>query len=300
MRWGRLLVALFSVVAVAGSATACSGNVGASGSGGGGGEVAAEWSCSRDELRFAVGSYVNALTARDPALVPFSADAKATENAELTEPGQGLWQTAGAARFYRSGLDTETCGTHTQAVFDEDGTDIIVGIRLRLSPDAPEITEAETYVTRDGDYFVYNPAGLLASDSERPDPAWEGLVPEDQRSTREELYGIADAYFEMFGSSGVEAPFSDNCDRWENGNRMTEGDCNSGIIPGLDDLITNRRYVMADVEAGIVVGYAIFGGALDFHMFKVVGGQVHLIQAVITDSGHDSSGWEEQEQPPPV
>jgi hypothetical protein len=27
----------------------------------------------------------------------------------------------------------------------------------------------------------------------------------------------------------------------------------------------------------------------------VVGGQVRLIQAVVTDSGHDSTGWEEQE-----
>jgi hypothetical protein len=297
MRWGRSLVVLFCVVVLGASATVCSGIAGASGSGSRG--DAPEWSCSREELLFAAGAYLNALTGGDPATLPFSADLKATENGAVTEPGQGLWQTAGVARFQRSALDTETCGTHTQALLEEDGVDAIVGVRLKLSPDAPEITEVETYVTRDGDYFLFAPEGLMASDGERPEVAWEEPVPAEQRSTREELIQIAGTYFDMFGGNVDRTPFQTDCDRWENGQRMTTGDCTAGVPTGdgTSNFITHRRYQLVDVEAGIVIAYVLFADALDFHMFKVVDGGARLISAVVTDSGHESTGWEEQEAP---
>jgi hypothetical protein len=80
---------------------------------------------------------------------------------------------------------------------------------------------------------------------------------------------------------------------------MTTGDCTTGVPPGdgTTNFITHRRYQMVDVEAGIVIGYVLFADALDFHMFKVVDGGVRLVSAVVTDSGHDSTGWEEQEAP---
>jgi hypothetical protein len=122
-------------------------------------------------------------------------------------------------------------------------------------------------------------------------------VPEEQRATREQLVEIADAYFESFGPAGWVAPMRRDCYRWENGVRTTAGDCTVGLPPSGQGRggITHRRYPIADVRTGVVVGYVRFAGALDFHMFKVVDGEIRLIQAVVTDQGHDTTGWEDQE-----
>jgi hypothetical protein len=39
--------------------------------------------------------------------------------------------------------------------------------------------------------------------------------------------------------------------------------------------------------------YVLFRDAIDFHMFKIVNGEVRLIQAVITGSGYTSTGWDD-------
>jgi hypothetical protein len=55
--------------------------------------------------------------------------------------------------------------------------------------------------------------------------------------------------------------------------------------------ITQRRYPITDVEAGIAIGYVLFGDRVDFHMFKVFDDKVHLISAVLGSAGHSSTGW---------
>jgi hypothetical protein len=295
MRWGRWshrLVALFLALAIGGG-VALVGPPGASA------QSAPGEGCafSRNELRWLAATYVNLLASNDPAPIAAAPDLRATENGEVVELGEGLWQTAGAPRFIRTLADTDRCGTHTEAVLDENGADIIVGVRLLIEGD--ELAEIETYVTREGDYFFYNPDGLVASDGQGPAGVrWENPVPEAQRSTRERLIEIADLYYESFGSGGVLAPIQNDCHRWENGQATATGDCSVGITVGSPDMITHRRYPFVDVEAGVVVAYVMFGDALDFHMFKVVDGQVRLIDALVTASGHDSTGWEDQEQPP--
>ena len=42
--------------------------------------------------------------------------------------------------------------------------------------------------------------------------------------------------------------------------------------------------------------YVLFRDSVDFHMFKVVDGEIRLIQAVVSAPGHTASGWEEQER----
>jgi len=254
--------------------------------------------CPRDELRVLVDDYFDALAAHDPTTLPLAAELRSTENGEQVEPGEGFWLTAGATGFKRSAFDVERCGTHTQAVLEEDGVEVVVGVRLQLADD--EITEIETYVTRDGDYMFFSPDGLVASDDEVTNVSWEELVPEESRATREELNDIADLYFDSFGPAGVVAPIQRDCSRWENGQRTADGDCTDGLpAPGQlpDGFFTGQRYPITDVEAGIAIVYVSFGDALDFHMFKIVDGEVRLIQAVVTAPGHDTTAWEDQEQP---
>ena len=238
--------------------------------------------CTRERLAGVVDVYFRALEARDAASLPVATGVKFTENGSAIALGDGLWQSAGAALFRRSALDTERCGTLTQAVIEENGSPIIFGVRLRLV--GSEISEIETYVARSME-FAFNPQGIL--DGAAQD--WESILPPDQRITRVELNGAANAYFDLFQDPATVVPFGTPCDRWENGTQTTRGDCSAGVPGGLR--MTERRYPVADLESGIAVGFVLFAGSLlDFHMFKLVDGKIRLIQAVVGPTVN-SSGW---------
>ena len=269
------------------------------GSSDGQGDAAA--GCAREDLVALVDDYFSSLEAHDAMLLPLAADVKITENAKSLKPGQGLWKKASDVRFKRSAIDTERCGTHTQAILQEDGEDIIVGVRLQL--DGDRISEIETYITHAGDYVtslgiaLFSPDGVIKADELADSNVdWEEVVPKGQRAMREELNQMADLYFESFGPRGIVAPITEDCYRWENGFQTTFGDC-SDFLPepgtGVDGFITHRRYPIADVEQGIAVGYVLFRDSLDFHMFKVVDSKIRLIQAVVTATGYSATGWED-------
>ena len=51
-----------------------------------------------------------------------------------------------------------------------------------------------------------------------------------------------------------------------------------------------NRLSVIDVDAGLGVGFTMFQGKYtDFHMFKVRGGEVHSVHAVLAEA--DQSGW---------
>ena len=212
------------------------------------------FACTREGLRELVDYYFDALAAHDAARLPLASEVKFTENAARLEPGDGLWQKAGNVRFKRSAFDTEHCGTHMQAVLDEDGAPIIFGVRLKLV--RQRITEIETYVVREGAYFLFNPEALATSDEEGlTDVQWEALVPEEQRNTRDELNEIADLYFESFGPAGIVA---------RSRAIVTAGKTAcvrlQAIVPMFlpapgqgQGGITHRRYPIADIEVGIAI-----------------------------------------------
>jgi hypothetical protein len=239
--------------------------------------------CTRESLKAVVDDYFAALAAHDPSRLAFSSSLKFTENGALRELGKGLWETAGALQFRRDLLDTERCGTLSQAVINEGEGPIIVGVRLALAEQ--KITEVESYVARSGQ-FAFNPAGVLATANHD----WQGILPAEQRSTREQLNAVADSYFSMLQDRVTVVAFDVPCDRWENGTKTTSGECTHGMPPGPVQ-ITGRRYPVADVDSGIAAGFVLFAGTLlDFHLFKVKGGKVQLIQAVIGPAA-STSGW---------
>jgi hypothetical protein len=256
--------------------------------------------CTRDSLTNLIDLYLQALIAHDQAGLPVSASAKFTENGAVLGLGEGFWQTAGALQFHRNVLDPETCGAVVQAVFDEQGKQVIFALRLKLQES--KLTEIETIVARMGPLpgeAFFMPNVIVTT----PQPEWEQAVPVAERSTREELSRIADAYFEGFETSGTAdykpVPFADDCDRWENGVKTTQMNCAQQfqMIPfgSFGSGITRRRYPVVDVENGIALGFVLFSGiGIDLHMFKVSGGQVHQIQAIVGPF-NGSTGWEEYE-----
>ncbi|RYZ01921.1 MAG: hypothetical protein EOO73_33680 [Myxococcales bacterium] len=261
------------------------GSGGLSGSGGNGGASA----CTRGLLSSAVDAYFAALAAHDPSTLPLAASLKHTENGKASTLGDaGLWKTAGARKYAHSALDTELCMSATESVVPDGGSDVPVALRLKL--ENQKITESELIVARDGDYpaLEANPAALMASDDKIE---WERAVPAGERATREELTGWMDKYFRRFPAGVCNT--TPDCLRIENGGGNficgQGASCASGA--GSGQAVLSPRLLLADVETGLGVGLTIFtGGYIDMHLFKMYGGKVYAVSAILANG--EDSGWE--------
>jgi hypothetical protein len=239
--------------------------------------------CTRDALVQLRDTYFKAIAAHDASMLPTATTVKFTENGKPTMLGDGFWKTAGAVKFKRSALDTASCNSVTESVVTEGSTDIVFG--LRLGSAGGKVSEIESIVVRQGDYFS-SPSALAASASED----WETVLAADQRPKQDDLKKLVDTYFKQF--PGGACNFASDCKRLENG--FSPGGCTAGLTcstssaPGSSSM-TPRLYLY-DLDAGIAVGFVLFAGTYtDFHMFEVRGGQVHGVHATLAKA--TSSGW---------
>jgi hypothetical protein len=266
------------------------GTGGTAGSGGGGGSAAR--ACTRDLLRTTITAYFTALAAHSASTLPLADTVKFTENGRAMTLGQeGLWRTAGAVKHSQSALDVEICGSATHAVVPEGNVDIPVGLRLKLQNQ--RITEIETIAVRAGDYrlggqtFASNTAAIIAANDM---VGWEIPVAAAQRNARAELIAWIDKYFRMFPRGVCNTVNS--CRRLENGygtfNCRDGASCDPGQPTGQPAM--TPRLLLADADTGIGVGMTMFMGNTDMHMFKMYGGQVYAVHAVL--GGATSSGWD--------
>ncbi len=60
--------------------------------------------------------------------------------------------------------------------------------------------------------------------------------------------------------------------------------------PGASDNVMKPRALMADVETGVGVGFTMFMGNTDMHMYKMYGGQIYEVSAILGRA--ESSGWD--------
>jgi hypothetical protein len=258
----------------------------------GGSSGAGDGSCSRDVLKSTVSAYFTALAAHDPSSLPLDANVKFTENGQVLTIGQkGLWTTAGAVKGSFSAYDTDTCNAATQAVVPDGSTDIPLALRIKLQNQ--KITEVETIAVRAGDYkvsgsaFASDTKALLASiDSVH----WEDPVPSGMQNTRDEISAWVNKYFVDF-PNGVCNTTSD-CKRLENGGGSFSCSAGASCMTGTPSKpAITPRLILVDLESGLGVGYDMFEGADDdTHMFKMYGGQVYAVSAILGGAG--SSGWD--------
>jgi hypothetical protein len=215
-----------------------------------------------------------------------SSSVRYTENTEDVEVGDGLWATAGQAKLVRSMYDVERCTSLTEVVLPEDGTDVVISLRLTLQ--GGEISEAEAIITRDGDW-LFDSDGFLGS----ADQSWD-LLPEEQRTSRDDLIAAARAYYDIFNDPSVVVPFGDPCERLEGGTGPVG--CTVGIPDGV--VIGDRRFY-ADVEAGISAGIGLFGsdsaGLLDIHFYQMFSDEIRHVHSMTVDSSFSGTGWERDE-----
>jgi hypothetical protein len=143
----------------------------------------------------------------------------------------------------------------------------------------------------------------------QPDRTWDEVLPESERSSREELFNVADKYWDSVSKriDTKQVPWGPACQRLESGVVTSDSatfpwSCGNGMLqPSVFWNVQNRRYYIADVDRGVVLGFAVFmtpaeypknsfGLAIEF--FKVQNGLIRQIDAFSRTASHaQHSGW---------
>jgi hypothetical protein len=172
--------------------------------------------CDRACLTAIMDRYLEALPRHDAAGLPFDRDAKFTENSARLRIGkEGLWVSASQppAGFKIYVVDAPDGQVGFMGMMQAWGRPLLASVRLKLVNG--RIVEAE-HVTTDS----LRPGGLANLATSRPEFAAD--VPAAQRTSRQQLVNIADAYFEAAEhADGSLAPFAAHCVRHENGAQTT-------------------------------------------------------------------------------
>lgn len=230
---------------------------------------------NRDELYALAERYLQALAARDAAVVPFADDAFITENNVVLARGDGCWNSVTAVHPYRLFMAEPEAGQ--VAVFSAiEESDALNPICVRLEVSGGQITGVETVVARNKDEgFPFGPQHYV----DKPEMA----LPV-QPAPREELVRIANGYFETIerNDGTIRTTFHPLCNRVENGVQTTNNadfplpiaklGCEAQFALGwyrYDDDLRARRFPLVDVEQGIVLAYGFIdhsGRLGDYHL----------------------------------
>lgn len=236
--------------------------------------------CTRDGLKAVIADYFKAVETHDISALPTAGNLRITENGVEIKAGDGFFKTGGKSHFERSLVDTQRCGTVTEAVTDETvgGAPTLAVMVVRLKVEQGKVSEIETIVTREAEFKqFYNPKGLL----ETKDQDWTTPLPAEKRLTREYMNDGANKYFDSFAKvPPAIPPFATPCYRWEAGRPTTpDGIC---LPKNLVLTHTHRRFPVTDLELGITAGFINFTEVLpDVHIFKYnADGKIQYIQAV--------------------
>jgi hypothetical protein len=232
--------------------------------------------CNRPCLERLVDQYLAAVVAHDPRRLPLSADVKYTENDQVLDVGDGFWNNAtGIGNYKHYFADPVTTQAAWMGTMKEKNALLLMTLRLRVQ--LGRITEMETSYFRAGGGGPNNIAAMDALGE--PEALWLEPVPAAQRSSRNQLIEIANAYFEGVQRNDGKGfyPFTDDCDRIENGAHTTNTpsprpntpggfnymglNCKQQLESGYLGIVTSvhhRRYPLVDEERGVVWSYSIF------------------------------------------
>ncbi|MEI9815005.1 MAG: hypothetical protein WDO18_21215 [Acidobacteriota bacterium] len=248
--------------------------------------LASAQTCDRACLKTTLDTYMKAILKHDPAAAPLSLAYRHTENAILKKLGEGAWKSITAiGNPDRRYFDPSTEQAAFFGVMNEGAEATVVTVRIRV--ENRKISEGEWYIARKIAAGIngFDPNGVPAAYTFNPEtlgqiPPEQRVVPAKDRLTREELVAITNSYFDAItGHDGTLAMAHAGCSRQENGGRAGGdplrragagplppaapggrggGDCVSGLQNFNLQNVQARRYPMVDVEAQIVLAYAVF------------------------------------------
>ena len=141
-----------------------------------------------------------------------------------------------------------------------------------------------------------------------PHPIFREAIPAAKRPSREELIETANHYFTGLARNDGKGyyPFTDDCERFENGVAMTKRNCKQQFeqtLRGIVSRIRDRRFVAVDRERGIVFSFAFFDHEqINWtwqlaELFKIENGLIRRVEAVFHRAPYGiPSGWSTFEQ----
>jgi hypothetical protein len=259
--------------------------------------------CDRACLKMLLDQYLTAVVKHDPAAAPLITGFRQTENALNVRPGNGVWKTVTAlGKVQRRYLDAVSGQAGYYGTVEEGGDTAIVTVRVRV--ENRKLTEAEWYLARANDPGLNGPrqpgrgpANAYNVDYLTANQPPDRVVPQAQRSTREELTAIVNSYFDAITShDGSVALTHPGCGRVENGSPTPAGrylpalargtgagpaapapppaatppatagapppaaggDCVGSLANFNLSMVTGRRIPLVDEEAQVVLGMAVF------------------------------------------
>jgi hypothetical protein len=267
-------------------------------------------SCDRECLRGMLTASLYALLRHDTSKLPLSDKVRVTEDAvEKPLAKVGLVKTVTRLRGYRQDFLDERDGMATAAaVVEEVGAPVLLALRLKVVDQ--KITEMEFVATRSArDGLIFNIDGLSA-----PDEGMNYAPRPEQLNSREDVLKAALKYPEGLSNAktfaDVQAPFTPEAYRHENGQIMAGPDCK--FAPGCQNISTqslaifNRlgkvttRVVGVDERMGIAVlrlNWGVREATGDqltaFEAFKVYDGKIHAVEAFIRILPYElaKGGW---------
>ena len=258
------------------------------GSVGSAGRASAQAACDRTCLRTMLDQYLTAVIKHDPRAAPLRIGFRQTENAINVPPGGGVWKTVtGLGKMQRRYLDPVSGQAGYYGLVEEDGGVALATVRVRI--ENRKLTEAEWYLARANDPGLNGPrqAGRPPANLWNPEyltahPPPDRVVPAAQRLSRDELVAVVNSYFDAITShDGSVALTHPGCGRAENGTPAPAGrflppvtppagappapaanastnDCVSGLTNFNASMVVARRIPLADEDAQMVLGMAVF------------------------------------------
>lgn len=282
---------------------------------------------NRSNLYDVLDTYREALAARNPAAVVWSAKPLTSENNVMLEVGDGLWGTIDRFGDYELKFaDPATNHVGFFGTVHEHEEESAYTLRLKVDDDG-RIEEAEAVVVRQSDSGIkflnpkYWDKPILNADAESPSP-------------REDMVALANGYFDtmQLNDGTLHTKFHPDCNRVENGVQTTRNPEFAYIVPvaalgpeeqfrlgnyRYDDRLRARRYPLVDEERGLVLAFGFIdhcGTLTDYELtdgrkvqspvrrphsfyfgelFKIDDGMIRQIEAnFITVPYHMPSPWD--------
>jgi hypothetical protein len=272
--------------------------------------------CDRRCLLRTLTAYTEALTDDDLSRLPLAAGVRTTANGAVGPLGKSApWGPSRRLPYRQAFVDPVTgsavfYGVLTTASRPASGAAETPArwwfYVARLKVRDRKITEVEeiAYEKPQGG-FGADPSGLTL-----PDRIYDTVLPQDERSSRAELFRIAGLYFDAVSHKVDyhDVPWHPECQRVELGTFTvnapgTAGSCGGEFqIPRMKWNVVNRRFYIADVERGVVLAVGNFttppeyptnNGSVVMEVFKVQDGLIRHISAFFKGDGQPHSGWGE-------
>ena len=242
--------------------------------------------CDRACLIGFVEAHMKALAARDPSRLQLAGDVRFAENNVFIPVGDGLWDTVtGVDATGLTAADPLTGNAAWFGSVKENGQPAIYAVRVHVSDG--QVDEIESVVHRKTSL----PAPFGDVTKMVHDPAFNEILPPDERRSRERMLAIADAYFDTVevNDGQVFAPFSEDCARLENGISTTAptpgstGGNAASIASGCREQFElgiyrinkriRRDFFIVDEERGVAVGRGFFDHANEWDRYLLTNGR---------------------------